>query len=204
MIGLYSHPASALHSRSVMGTLPLRIRRGRSLPLGATALADGINFVLLCRHGTAVSLVIYPLDGTEPLAEVALHPRRHRTGDHWHIQIGGMPPVFGYGWGVDGPRGRRHRFDPSMVLLDPAATALSNGAVWGEGDKETRRQGDKETAKPTERRSWAPRTKKRRFNASLFFRKPFSWQEDGPPLTPLEDTIIYELHVRGLDRKSVV
>src|SRR5690606_7582888 len=29
-------------------------------------------------------------------------------------------------------------------------------------------------------------------------RRPFHWQEDAPPLTPLEDTIIYELHVRGL------
>src|SRR5207247_4212637 len=32
---------------------------------------------------------------------------------------------------------------------------------------------------------------------SLFIRRPYDWHEDGPPLTPLEDSIIYELHVRG-------
>src|SRR2546421_513705 len=46
----------------------LRTARGRSLPLGATALADGINFSLLCRHGSAVSLVLYPLEEDNPLA----------------------------------------------------------------------------------------------------------------------------------------
>src|SRR5262249_45692516 len=32
---------------------------------------------------------------------------------------------------------------------------------------------------------------------SLFFRRSFDWRQDGPPLTPLEDSIIYEVHVRG-------
>ena len=50
----------------------LRIARGRSLPLGATALADGINFALLCRHGTAVTLVLYDMHHDEPyMAHVA-------------------------------------------------------------------------------------------------------------------------------------
>jgi glycogen operon protein len=156
--------------------LNLRWARGRSLPLGATALADGVNFALLCRHGTAVSLVLYPLEEPEPLAEVVLHPRQNRTGDHWHILVAGLPPTFRYGWRVDGPSGVGHRFDPAKVLLDPACTGLSNGAVWG-FSTETDQQ----------------RTKRR----SVFFRRSFSWQEDVPPLTPFEDSIIYELHVRG-------
>jgi glycogen operon protein len=156
--------------------LNLRLARGRSLPLGATALADGVNFALLCRHGTAITLVLYPLEEPAPLAEVMLHPRQNRTGDHWHILVAGLPPAFRYGWRVDGPSGAGHRFDPSTVLLDPACTALSNGADWGCS---------------TETDSL--RTKRR----SVFFRRPFQWQEDVPPLTPFEDSIIYELHVRG-------
>src|SRR5262249_49531405 len=39
-----------------------------------------------------------------------------------------------------------------------------------------------------------PRASVRR---SLFFRRPYNWHDDIPPLTPFEDTIIYELHVRG-------
>src|SRR5215470_8215599 len=96
-----------------------RTARGRSLPLGATALADGVNFALLCRHGTVVRLVIYPVDAPEPLAEFLLDTRKNRTGDHWHILVKGLPQEFRYGWRVDGPRGDGHRFDPGIVLLDP-------------------------------------------------------------------------------------
>jgi isoamylase len=160
-------------------TLPvqgLRTSRGRSLPLGATALAEGVNFVLLCRHGTAVWLVLYPVEEGPPLAEIPLDPWKNRTGYHWHIQVAGLPPAFRYGWRVDGPRGGGHRFDPSTILLDPAATALSGGVVWGQ-------------CKDPDRDRSARR--------SLFFRRSFDWREDVPPLTSLSDSIIYELHVRG-------
>jgi glycogen operon protein len=141
--------------------------------------ADGVNFALLSRHGTRVTLVLLPLDDDTPLAEITLHPRKHRTGDHWHVLIGGLPQTFRYGWRVDGPRGPGNFFNPDQILLDPAATALADGAIWGiPSDLPGRRR---------------HRSSKR----SLFYRKPFNWQEDAPPLTPLEDSIIYELHVRG-------
>jgi glycogen operon protein len=157
--------------------LPLRIARGKCLPLGASALPDGVNFALLCRNGTAVTLVIYPIDGDKPLAELELDRRHNRTGDHWHILVAGLPPAFTYGWRVDGPRGSGHHFDPTALLLDPSATALSDSARWGEAL-------DPPNQRFTSRRS-------------LYLRRPFHWREDAPPLTPLEDTIIYELHVRG-------
>jgi glycogen operon protein len=116
------------------------------------------------------------LDSDTPLTEVELHPRQNRTGDHWHVLVNGLPPTFRYGWKVDGPRGGGHRFDATAVLLDPAATALSGGNVWGD--------------------SLEPE-KKRSSRRSVFFRRPFQWQEDVPPRTPLEDSIVYELHVRG-------
>jgi glycogen operon protein len=143
-------------------------------------LPDGINFALLCRHGTAVQLVLLPPEGGAPWAEIMLDGRRNRTGDHWHILVAGLPPTFRYGWRVDGPRGDGHRFDPRIILLDPAATALSDGTSWGS-----------ELLQPNDGR---PRTSPRR---SLFFRRPFDWREDAPLLTPLEDSILYELHVRG-------
>ena len=112
-----------------------RTARGRSLPLGAMALADGVNFSLLARHGTSVQLVLLPLDHTTPLAEIALDRRTNRTGDHWHILVAGLPPSFRYGWRVNGPHDQVHRFDPSVVLLDPASTALSDGSIWGAGPR---------------------------------------------------------------------
>jgi glycogen operon protein len=153
--------------------LMLRTSRGRALPLGSTALADGINFALLCRHGTSVKLVVHGLENGELLAELPLDARKHRTGDHWHILVSGLPSAFRYGWCVDGPPGHGHRFDPNIVLLDPSATALSNGARWGTNSHNGHRR------------------------QSLFIRRSFDWHEDVPPLIPLEDSIIYELHVRG-------
>src|SRR5262245_20562091 len=152
----------------------LRTARGRSLPLGATALADGVNFGLLCRHGTAVTLVLYPLDTDEALAQVELDPRKNRTGDHWHILVAGLPPAFRYGWRVAGPPGGGHRYDPTIVLLDPFATALADGITWGGGPRALNGCG-------THRRS-------------LFVRRAFDWREDVPLLTPPADSIIYELH----------
>jgi glycogen operon protein len=139
-------------------------------------VADGVNFAVLSRHGTAVSLVLYPVEGTEPLAEFQLDRDKNRTGNHWHIKVSGLTMPFRYGWRVDGPRRLGTRFDPTKVLLDPACTALSNSSVWGHSKEPE---------------------KDRTSRHSLFVRRPFDWGDDAPPRTPLEDSIIYELHVRG-------
>jgi glycogen operon protein len=159
--------------------LPLRTTRGRAAPLGATPMADGINFVLLCRHGDTVSLVLQPVDRDTILAEIPLDRHKHRTGDLWHVLVSGLPAEFRYGWRVNGPRGGGNRFDPTLVLLDPSCTAVSDGTRWG-----TNGHHFESPARGTHRRS-------------MFFRRPYDWREDAPPLTPLEDSIIYELHVRG-------
>ena len=161
-----------------------RISRGRSQPLGATATADGINFALLCRHGTAVlpCVLFETLESGSPLAEFELDRLQNRTGNHWHMHITGLPPAFRYGWRVDGQQCNGHCFDPSLVLLDPWATGVSDGAQWGG------------SARVIESRRGNMHGTTRR---SVFFRRSFDWRGDEPPLTPLEDSIIYEIHVRG-------
>lgn len=163
--------------------LPLKTSRGKSLPLGVTSLLDGLNFAVFCRHGTSVRLVILGQDDDTVVTEITLDPRTHRTGDHWHILVQGLPAVFRYGWRVDGPRGAGHRFDPDLVLLDPSGIALSEGGVWGQPPRNGHPASD-----------LARRTTHRR---SLFVRRAFDWREDAPPLTPIEDSILYEIHVRG-------
>lgn len=158
----------------------LKTIRGRPLPLGASRASEGINFAVLSRHATAVTLVILEAESNKILYELSLDPRRNRTGDHWHIRVIGLPSSFCYGWRVAGPKGNKHRFDPERLLIDPAATMISGGAEWAgtcEVDPE--------------------RTSRR----SMYHRgKPYRWDNDAPPLTAHEDVIIYELHVRGFTR----
>ncbi len=159
---------------------PLPHGRGRPLPLGASRAFDGTNFAVLSRHATRVSLVLLPEGDGPPLAELPLDERHNRTGDHWHIRVDNLPDVFRYGWRVDGPTGGRHRFDPTRILIDPASTLVSDAAGWAatcEADPE--------------------RTGRR----SLFVRAtPYDWEDDRPPLTPHEDIVVYEVHVRGFTR----
>jgi len=157
---------------------PTQLFRGRPLPLGATLTPAGVNFALLCKHGTDVRLVLMPLDG-EPgeTVEIPLDARQNRTGDHWHVLAAGLPNAFRYGWRVDGPKGPKHRFNPDVVLLDPAAVLISNGTSWA---------------------STCELDPKRSARRSVFSkRESFDWGEDTPPLVPTDESIVYELHVRG-------
>ncbi|MGE5754951.1 MAG: alpha-amylase family glycosyl hydrolase, partial [Planctomycetaceae bacterium] len=153
---------------------PLTVMRGHPLPLGASVTPNGVNFALICRHGTAVSLVLSQHCSAEIATEIPLDPARNRTGNYWHIRIAGLPDEFCYGYRVDGPKGVGHRYDPSIVLLDPASRALSCGRSWGMAGSLPRR--------------------------SLLNARSAALADDPEcdcPHTPREDTILYELHVRG-------
>jgi isoamylase len=157
----------------------LSTERGRPLPLGATSYHGGVNFVVPTRNGTAVTLVLSPADDNKPFAEIALDPFAHRTGHHWHIAVIGLPAAFRYGWRVDGPSGPLDRYDPSIILLDPASTLVSGAGTWG---KDVDRN-----LHPTRR--------------SLYTEiKRYDWETDRLPLTPPEDSILYEMHVRGFSQ----
>src|SRR5262245_55854945 len=158
----------------------LRTFRGRSIPLGATALADGVNFALLCRHGTKVRLVLLPVDSEDVIGEIALDPVKNRTGDHWHVLVAGLPHVFRYGWRVDGPKGSGHRFNIENILLDPSSTAIADGSTWS---PVAHKSATKTASEPTPSSNGAVARR------SLFVRRPYDWYEDSPPLTALEDSI---------------
>ncbi|MGO9464226.1 MAG: glycogen debranching protein [Isosphaeraceae bacterium] len=149
----------------------LVVTRGSPLPAGALATPNGINFVLISRHATAVRLVLSEPCDNIIYAEVPLDPHLNRTGDHWHVRVDGLPEVFCYGYRVDGPKGDGHRYDPTRILHDPFARALSCGRPWGASGELLRR--------------------------SLMVELMIDRQRPVHPRTPLEDTIIYELHVRG-------
>ncbi|RKX23062.1 MAG: glycogen debranching enzyme GlgX [Candidatus Zixiibacteriota bacterium] len=160
------------------------ISRGGPLPLGATPKRGGINFAVYSKNATSVSLVLFIPGGKEPIAEFPFDPRFNRTGDIWHAFIRGLEDNIEYGYRVDRqPNFHReiHRFDSSRILVDPYARALSGGEIWGDIDVES------------------GNGQHRQYH-SVITDNSFDWGSDQPLNTPLSETIIYELHVRGFSR----
>ncbi len=157
-----------------------KLRPGRPLPFGATRVPGGINFSVASRHATACTLVLFEKHAPTPLVEIPL-PDTFRIGNVFCIVVFGLDfENIEYGYRMDGPWAPRdgHRFDPSHILLDPYAKAIGGRDVW----RAPPREGD---IYP--------------YRARTVF-DDFDWESDRPPEIPIEDLVIYEMHVRGFTR----
>ncbi|GAA2576557.1 glycogen debranching protein GlgX [Dactylosporangium fulvum] len=86
----------------------------RLLP-GATWNGSGTTFRLWSSAATRVDVTV-----VTPCGAVDTPMQRAGAG-WWHAELTGAPPGTRYGFRVAGPAGPGHRFDPSVVLLDPYA-----------------------------------------------------------------------------------
>ena len=162
------------------------ISRGSPIPLGATLQRHGINFAVFSKHATAVTLVLFVPGDTEPIAEFPLDPHYNRTGQVWHAFVSGVDVGIQYGYRMDGPHDQIHKFDYDQVLLDPYARSLSGSSRWG-----SRHDIDHHHDPLAE-------TGEVHGQHSVVVDGDFDWEFDQPLNRPLWETIIYELHVRGM------
>ncbi|MEE4241538.1 MAG: glycogen debranching protein GlgX [Desulfopila sp.] len=156
---------------------PAKGKRGFPLPLGATVLPGGINFAIFSRHAHSVELVVeaFASETETESYSFTLLPEYNKTGDIWHILLPLYWKNIRYGYRINGTTEVRERgtfFDDSLLLLDPYCRKLEP-RKWGEEAY----YGQKPCCRIPEH--------------------SFDWQEDTPLKTPLNETIIYELHVRG-------
>ena len=173
-----------------------RVRAGTPLPLGAQIHGNGVNFALFARHATAVRLELYdqPDDGIPSLA-VDLNPLHHRTGDIWHVWIGGVSLGQCYGYRVDGPYQPMLglRFNRHKLLLDPYAKAITRKDDW-EFDDALGYNPDS----PVLDLSFSEQDNAALMPKCVCIPEYFDWGQDSPPRHPWSKTLIYETHVRGL------
>ncbi len=164
---------------------------GKPYPLGATPTSKGTNFALFSEHATGVSVCFFDEAGhqTDCLA------LRERTAFVWHGLIRGILPGQRYGYRVEGPWHPEsgHRFNPSKLLVDPYARALTGDVDW------------KAPIFPYDTKTGNDLTRDDRDSASgipksIVIDSRFDWGDDCPPETPLADSVIYELHVRGFSK----
>jgi isoamylase len=175
-----------------------KLRPGRPCPFGATPVPGGVNFSIFSRHAYYCVLVLFEKGTSEPLVEIPFRGlfQKPETGEpFWgDFRVGNVfaMAVFDldyenieYGFRMDGPgprveRGRPglHRFDPSKILMDPYAKAIGGRDVWGETP-------DWNDVYP--------------HRARVVY-DDFDWESDRPLEIPIEDLVIYEMHVRGFTR----
>ena len=166
----------------------LRVRPGSRFPLGATWDGIGTNFSVFSQHATGVELCLFDDTGQNeqcvPLREVSSHV--------WHGYLPGIGPGQRYGYRVDGPWDPEagHRFNRAKLLIDPYARALTGAVDWnapvfgyplGSGDDLVR---DDHTD------AWG-------VPKGIVIDGAFPWGDDRSPNTPLHNSVIYELHVKG-------
>jgi len=166
---------------------------GTPLPLGVHLDRHGARFALFSRHATAVSILLFASSESEEYIEIELDPKLNKTGDIWHIWIAGIREGQLYGYKVDGPYQpeQGHRFNKNKLLLDPYAKAISGNHIWDFSKACGYIKGH-----PDEDLSFSTEKNYKESPKCIVVDTEFDWY-DRPIQTPMEDTIIYELHVKG-------
>ncbi len=171
------------------------IRAGEPYPLGATPDGGGANFALFSENAEAVELCLF--DGNSLAGEERRIPVRERTDGVWHCYIPGIGPGQLYGYRVHGPYDPEngHRFNPNKLLLDPYARETAGTLDWSYPHLGYKPWSKKKDLSFDDRDNAAGVPKSRIPDGK------FDWGEDRPPRTPWQDTVIYELHVKGFTRQ---
>jgi len=164
---------------------------GRPYPQGATWDGLGVNFSLYSEGATGVELCLFPELGSSEAKVIQL---RECSGHIWHCYITGIQPGQLYGYRVHGPYEpeRGLRFNPAKLSIDPYAKALTGQVDWNApvfGYELGNPDGD---LKKDDQDSGAAVPK------GVVVSSFFDWENDRPPLIPLHDSVIYEVHVKGI------
>jgi isoamylase len=178
---------------STEAPLPDHCEPGRPWPLGATLTERGVNFAVFSSIADKVEICLFDRTGTREVRRYALPCR---TDDVWHGMLPGLPAGTRYGLRVHGPYHPQDglRCNPNKLLLDPYAKALDRplrGGAWQYGYT---------LGGPA--RDLAMDTADNGAGAAkcVVLDSAFDWGDDRKPDIPLEDTVFYEVHVRGFTK----
>ncbi len=174
------------------------LRPGMPYPFGATAVPGGVNFSIYSATADYCVLVLFEKGAAQPYAEIPFRGLFKKPGTNEEIwgdfRVGNVfsMTVFGldyedveYGYRMDGPyprveRGQPgiHRFSKDQILLDPYAKGIGGRDIWDEEP------------------DWNDVYQHR---GRLVY-NDFDWESDRPLETPMENLVIYEMHVRSFTK----
>jgi isoamylase len=176
------------------GETTMKIWKGTPYPLGTTWMGTGTNFAIYAPNAEKVELCLY--DEANSAVETARITLEEKTDEVWHVFLPDVRPMQLYAYRVYGPWEPHNglRYNPAKVLMDPYARAVSGTVTWapevfqytvGHPDADLARD-DRDNA------AFVPK--------SVVVDQTFHWDNDRPPRHQLEETIIYEAHVRGFSK----
>jgi glycogen operon protein len=170
---------------------PTKVWPGRPYPLGANWDGEGVNFALFSAHAEKVELCLFDRSGSREEARIVLP---EYTDEVWHAYLPDARPNLLYGYRVYGPYDppNGHRFNPNKLLIDPYARSLHGRLRWSDA-LFGYRVGSQRSDMSFDRRDSARQMPKCRV-----IEPAFTWADDRRPQIPWEETIILELHVRGI------
>ena len=175
---------------------------GLPYPRGASWNGQGTNFAIFSANATKVELCLFDNQGAEELHRIELP---EFTNQIWHGYLADIGPGTVYGYRVYGPYEpqRGHRFNPNKLLLDPYATAYTGELKWDPAVFGYQMEsGDDLTFDARDSAPFMPKC--------VVVDPNFDWT--GAPgrdrrgsqahlAVPFENTVLYELHVRGYTKK---
>ena len=169
-----------------------RVTPGAPEPLGLTLTATGANVAVFSASAQAIDLCLFDQTGEVEVERIRLG---HRTGDVFHAHVDGIEEGQRYGLrahGADEPE-QGLRFNASKLLVDPYALKLDrpfvlHPSMFGYRANDV---GTDLSLDPSDSAPFAPKgvaTRVRRADSSS--RPRHAWEE----------TILYELHVKGFTK----
>lgn len=168
-------PATVLYSTT----------KGDPHPLGSTVYPDGVNFSVFSQNAASMELLLFAEgNSTEPFQIIKMTDEGNKSFHFWHVFVVDAKPGLHYAYRVHGPQEKKpgHRFTPEKVLIDPYAFGNSmelwnRGAACMPGDN-----------------------LKQSMRSVVIDPLDYDWEGDRPLNRPMQDTVIYEMHVGGFTR----
>jgi isoamylase len=175
-----------------------KLRPGKPYPFGASVVPGGVNFSIFSKNAAYCTLVLFEKGAPEPFAEIPFRGMFERpdTGEaFWgDFRIGNVYSMvvfdldyeeIEYGFRMDAPypsaaKGEPgfHRFNRANILLDPYAKAIGGREVWGKQP------------------NWDDQYQHR----ARIVQDDFDWESDRPLEIPMENLVVYEMHVRSFTK----
>lgn len=163
------------------------IEKGSPHPLGATPDSLGVNFSVFSENATGIELLLFKkATDKKPYFSIKLDPGVHNTFNFWHVFVVGLKAGAYYAYRVDGPTDftAGHRFNKNKVLIDPYSKGVTK-YLW---DRKYALGSGKNLAHS--------------MRSVVIDTQNYDWEGDRPLNRPINQTIIYEMHVGGFTKSK--